>query len=772
MSKLPNYKGNLAYLSQGSKRHDSSRDFEANGSHDVISPGNEDKFGVKIGHIVGTIHTTELFKFKRLIFRVTRGNVLIQSEDMKQKNSEKLPQEMLRSTFLLTFQEGQTMREKLERISASFGVRVYNYPEKNAQQVVEDLDKKVTETRKLLKDSNSQLRKYLIQLNDLEAKRRMGGNSPFYGVSTLPMYKMFVMIEAEIYRNMNCLKTIENGSVMYGFIWSKYRSRGILAELQSKGLYLAEVQFHDVMDHAFETPTYFKTNKFTDQFQIIVDTYGVPNYKEVNPAVFTIISFPFLFGVMFGDVGHGSLLFIIASLICLFGHKLPALSGLYNTRYLLLLMGFFSVFSGFIYNDFMSIPLELWDSCYVNQGDIAVIKPDCVYPFGIDPKWYMGHNELVFINSLKMKLSVIFGVTQMLIGIFLKSLNAVHNNDFLEYLFEFWPQFILMWCWFGYMGILIITKWLTPFPDTSIAPSIVAHMIDMFLKFGEIERQPILSDKEGGESINRFLLLVSLLCIPLMLIVRPLHSFLTRNKPKEKDSRLFGVDSIMHSATMRKHQKDGYHQFEDEEELENNVPDKDEIDKEIHREEEKLQFELFVRAHTKNNLQNEEPEEADGELENEFVKRRKTATLLEERNRDDQAMHELKQVLKIENATHGLEEVVVHQLIETIEFVLGTVSNTASYLRLWALSLAHSQLAAVFFEKTLELGLYMGSSIALFFIQQGFWVATLGVLMSMDAMECFLHTLRLHWVEFQNKFYKGTGVKFTPLSFREVVIKE
>jgi V-type H+-transporting ATPase subunit a len=86
-------------------------------------------------------------------------------------------------------------------------------------------------------------------------------------------------------------------------------------------------------------------------------------------------------------------------------------------RYLILLMGAFSVFTGFIYNDVFSKSLHIWSNGFDwpedREGSISAINNGHVYPFGIDPYWNGADNALIFTNSLKMKMSIIIGIVHV-----------------------------------------------------------------------------------------------------------------------------------------------------------------------------------------------------------------------------------------------------------------------------------------------------------------------------------------------------------------------
>eukprot|EP00347_Sterkiella_histriomuscorum_P018134 403346660 len=623
--------------------------------------------------LVGTVTTSEQQRMKKLIFRVSRGKAYTQFFNLNEKIYDYYGNQLDLMIYFVVFPLGsQYLRERLRRVCDSFQGEKFEMP-RTRDEIIERF---------------------------------------YNGYSLLKIYDMYLRKQKSVQMCLNKLK--QDRSLLIGLVWvpSKYARKVQDEILNFDG---RVIQMNYVPDHKLTPPTYFELNEFQWAFHEIVVTYGTPNYKEVNPTTFNMVTFPFLFGIMFGDIGHGFLLFLFGAYLCMKSESLrqnPNMIGFLKARYLFLTMGFFATYCGFIYNDMMAMPLNLFGSCYENipgSEKGVTLKPDCVYPFGFDPKWYVSPNELAFFNSFKMKMAVILGVLQMTLGICMKGMNAIFHRSAIDFLFEFIPQLVFLWCLFGFMDLLIVLKWLTDWTGReNEAPSIITQMINVALKGGEINGSPLVVSSFVQMSLSNIFMLTCLCCVPLMLFVKPLY---LKNLHEKEHLQVH-----LHSDSKQREQHD---QDEDEDEQNSLIKQQDKPEK-------------------------EQPDWYDRVVNN----------------------------LGEDSKPHAFSEIFIHQFIETIEFVLGTISNTASYLRLWALSLAHGQLAKVFFERTIGMALEENSVIMMavsFFV---FAIVTFFVLMFMDVMECFLHDLRLHWVEFQNKFYKGMGYKFLPLSHQRILFPD
>lgn len=108
----------------------------------------------------------------------------------------------------------------------------------------------------------------------------------------------------------------------------------------------------------------------------------------------------------------------------------------------------------------------------------------------------------------------------------------------------------------------------------------------------------------------------------------------------------------------------------------------------------------------------------------------------------------------------GMLDLWISSGIHLVEFGLGLISNTSSYLRLWAVSLAHVQLTGVLHRFTIGGGWWQAVLTAPVYV-----VGTLGLLIGLEGLSAALHALRLNWIEFFSKFYKGGGRRFQPFSF-------
>eukprot|EP00039_Didymoeca_costata_P020228 m.340539 g.340539 ORF g.340539 m.340539 type:complete len:822 (+) comp19350_c0_seq1:98-2563(+) len=635
----------------------------------------------ELGFITGTILRTKGNAFERILWRVSHGFAFVRRFPMDAIiTNVDSGEELKKDVFIVIFQ-GQVLEEKVKKICDGMQADTYPCPEDSNQRqdMAHQVRSRLDDVSRVLHSTQEHLQKVLGKVA-LDLRR----------------WDAEIVKAQSVYVTLNKFNFDTERKSLLASCWCPEKQVGAIQDALATGAARSRTGAHPIFtphDTTETAPTYFLTNKYTHGFQAIVNAYGVASYQEVNPGPFTIITFPFLFAVMFGDYGHGILMSLFAYWMVSNERKLGSYNGgeiwdtVFGGRYIILLMGIFSIYTGLIYNDIFSKSFGLFgstrwvlpDEFHEDKITLSTSK-DCseaatrgcfkgAYPIGVDPMWSLAENALTFTNSYKMKLSVILGVMQMSFGVCLSYYNGKYFGRSLDVYHVFIPQILFLWSIFGYLCIAIIYKWCSSsFPDHN-PPSLLLMLINMFLNFGgaKKEGEVLYGDQQGNFQIGveMFLVLVALVCVPWMLLVKPL--------------------------ILRKRMQSG------------SVP-----------------------------LGSHSPDE--------------------------------------EEEDHGFGEIMVHQAIHTIEYCLGAISNTASYLRLWALSLAHAQLSEVLWEMVLT-PIFSSAPSALnpilLYVAFSVWAAlSVAILLVMEGLSAFLHALRLHWVEFQNKFYEGEGRLFEPFSFK------
>uniref|UniRef100_A0A8C8GP92 V-type proton ATPase subunit a n=1 Tax=Oncorhynchus tshawytscha TaxID=74940 RepID=A0A8C8GP92_ONCTS len=627
--------------------------------------------------ISGLIQRRKIEAFERMLWRVCKGYTILSYSEIDEYLEDPDTGEPTKSVVFLISYWGEQIGQKVKKICDCYHCHVYPYPNSNEERndVVEGLRTRIQDLHTVLHRTEDYLRQVLNKASE-------------------SVYTWVIQVKKmkAIYHILNLCSFDVTNKCLIAEVWCPVNDLPILR----RALEEATVPSFVNRIPSYDTPpTLIRTNKFTSGFQNIVEAYGVGNYREVNPAPYTIITFPFLFAVMFGDLGHGVIMALFALWMVLYedNRKLKhTRNEIWNTffegRYIILMMGLFSVYTGLIYNDCFSKSLNIfgsgwsvnamfksgnwtWDST-LRTNAFLTLDPNVPgvfngpYPLGIDPIWNLASNRLTFLNSYKMKMSVIVGISHMSFGVILGIFNHLHFREKFNLYLVLLPELLFLLCLFGYLVFMIIYKWLAfSARDSQMAPSILIHFINMFLMQGD--GVPPLFPGQVHVGLQVFLVVIALLSVPVLLLGKPVYLYWLHNG---------GANRI------------GMHQY----------------------------------------------------------------TMGPESNRSSC----LCVVLQFD-----FGDMFLHQSIHTIEYCLGCISNTASYLRLWALSLAHAQLSEVLWSMVMRLGLRMDTSLGIMFLVPVFGifaVLTVSILLVMEGLSAFLHALRLHWVEFQNKFYTGTGI--------------
>ncbi|KAK5956409.1 H(+)-transporting V0 sector ATPase subunit a [Knufia fluminis] len=657
---------------------------------------------MNIGFVSGVIPRERLAAFERILWRTLRGNLYMNQSEIPEVIINPEDNEEVRKNVFVIFAHGKEIIAKIRKISESLGADLYNVDENSdlRRDQIHEVNTRLSDLASVLRNTKNTLDAELTQI-----------------ARSLAAWLIVIKKEKAVYNALNMCSYDQARKTLIAEAWCPTNSlpqiRATLQDVNDRAGLSVPTIVNQIKTNK-TPPTYNKTNKFTEGFQTIINAYGTAKYQEVNPGLYTIVTFPFLFAVMFGDFGHGVLMFMAAFAMIYWEKPLSRskqdelFSMAFYGRYIMLMMGTYSMFTGLIYNDVFSKGFTAFESAweFPEEGRPEVtahLKGSYRYPFGIDWAWHGSDNDLLFSNSFKMKLSILMGWCHMTYALMFSLINARHFKSKVDIWGNFVPGLLFFQSIFGYLTFTIVYKWSVDwYAEGRNPPSLLNMLIQMFLSPGTVNAEEQLYP--GQATVQVLLVLIAVINVPILLLLKPLWLRYEHNRTAAQGYRGIGdTRNVTHALDDDDEEGDTRHM--------NGRPSTD----------------TDEGAMITENINDEEHEEFE------------------------------------------FSEVMIHQTIHTIEFCLNCVSHTASYLRLWALSLAHQQLSVVLWSMTLGNAFTMsgGMQIVMIVVTFFMWfVLTIAVLCIMEGTSAMLHSLRLHWVEAMSKHFVGEGVPFEPFSFK------
>lgn len=496
----------------------------------------------RLGFVAGVINRERVFAFERMLWRISRGNVFLRRSDLDEPLKDPTTGHPIYKTVFVAFFQGEQLKNRIKKVCTGFHASMYPCPSAH------------TEREEMVKGVRTRLEDLKMVLSQTEDHR----SRVLATVSkNLPSWAIMVKKMKAIYHTLNLFNMDVTKKCLIGECWVPTKDLPVVQKALSDGSAAVGStipSFLNVIDTYEQPPTFNRTNKFTRGFQNLIDAYGVASYREVNPALYTCITFPFLFAVMFGDLGHGIILFLFGFWMVSGEKKLARTKGgeiwniFFGGRYIIMLMGLFSCYTGFIYNDVFSKSINVFGSTWsINFNESTVLTNptlqlnpgdavEGIYPIGVDPIWQLAGNKIIFLNSYKMKLSIIIGVLHMVFGVCMSVVNFVHFKKYSSIIMEFVPQIIFLLLLFGYMSFMMFFKWIRYTANTDFqphtpgcAPSVLIMFINMML----FKNTP---PQEGCEEymysfqpqLEKIFVVIALICIPWLLLGKPLYIKFTR----------------------------------------------------------------------------------------------------------------------------------------------------------------------------------------------------------------------------------------------------